>query len=320
MREPSRRKVLMGGVGALAAAASGAGAFRALAQSHGKAVATRAGVAFDTTVALTFAGPDAKALDATIRDGFSEIRALERAASLTRPDSDLSRLNRDGALDHPDPRLVALVRYAVDLAGRSEGAFDPTVQPFWTLWETATREGRRPGEAERAAAVARVGWRDVEVSDERIAYRRRGVEMTLNGILQGYAADLVVAAARRNGVTDAFVDTGEFGAYGRHPDGRPWRLGGRAAKDGGETTMLSDDFQGFAATSAGAGTPFSKDAADNHIFDPATGLSPNLLSRVTVFAPSGIEADGLSTAIYVTGEARGRALLGENGSYALDVM
>ncbi|MFC3691666.1 FAD:protein FMN transferase [Chenggangzhangella methanolivorans] len=316
----SRRKLLAGGAGTLAAAAVGGAAFRELARAHGKQVATRAGVAFGTTVALTFAGPDAQALEASIHDGFSEIRALERAASLMRPDSELSRLNRAGALDRPDPRLVALASYALALAERSGGAFDPTVQPLWTLWERTTRDGRRPDEAERAEAVARVGWRDVEVSGERIAFRRPGVEMTLNGILQGYAADLVIAAARRHGVADAFVDTGEFGAFGRHPDGRPWRLGGRTAKEGGETDVLSSDFQGFAATSAGAGTPFSKDGADNHIFDPATGLSPQLLSRVAVFAPSGIEADGLSTAIYVMGKARGEALLAGRPGYALDLM
>lgn len=320
MRGPSRRKILFGGAGALAAMAAGGAGFRALAQGHGKQVATRAGVAFGTTVSLTFAGADRDALDASIRDGFAEIRACERAASLMRPDSGLARLNRDGVLDDPDPRLVALVAYALDLAARSQGAFDPTVQPLWTLWEAATREGRRPDEAERAATLKRLGWRDVEVSEARIAYRRPGVEMTLNGVLQGYAADLVVAAARKNGVTDAFVDTGEFGAFGGHPDGRPWRLGGRAAKEGGATELLSENFQGFAATSAGAGTPFSKDASDNHIFDPATGQSPKLMQRVTVFAPSGLEADGLSTAVYVMGEAKGGALVGARSGYAFDVM
>ena len=304
----SRRKLLRGGAGALAALAGGGAALKQLAHGRGLETRTRAGVAFGTTVALTFAGPDARVLDVAIEHGFGEIRACERAASLHRPDSGLSRLNRDGRLDKPDAHLVALTRFALELAEASGGAFDPTVQPFWPLWAEATREGRRPDEEARATAAALVGWRDVELSDDAISFRRPAMAMTLNGILQGYAADRVIAAAQTLGVPDAFVDTGEFGAYGASPEGRPWRLGGSTARGDGHVTTIADPFTGFAATSAGAGTPFSNDAADNHIFDPRTGLSPQGVVAVTAFASGGMLADGLSTAAYVMGEQRGRAL------------
>lgn len=304
----TRRRFLFGGAGALAALAGGGAALATLARDHGLQTRTRAGVAFGTTVALTFAGPDARMLDAAIEHGFSEIRACERAASLLRPDSALSRLNRDGRLDAPDAHLVALARFALELAEVSSGAFDPTVQPYWPLWADATRDGRRPNEAARAAAAALVGWQDVDVSDDAIRFRRPGMAMTLNGVLQGYAADRVIAVARSLAVPDAFVDTGEFGAYGTSPEGRPWRLGGSAGQGDGHVATIADPFTGFAATSAGAGTPFSKDAADNHIFDPRTGLSPQGVTAVTAFAPSGMLADGLSTAAYVMAQDSGRAL------------
>lgn len=310
---PTRRKLLFGGAGALACAAGGAAALKILAGERGLAVRTRAGVAFGTTVALTFAGSDPRALDAAVAEGFGAIRAAERAASLLRSDSALSRLNREGRVDRPDPHLVALTRFALALAEDSGGAFDPTVQPFWPLWAQATKAGRRPYDEERLAAAALVGWRDVAVSDAAIAYARPGMAMTLNGLLQGYAADLVVARAKALGVENAFVDTGEFAAYGASPEGRPWRLGGGDP----DAAPLADPFAGFASTSAGAGAPFSADGADNHIFDPRTGLSPRSLSRVTAFAPSGIEADGLSTAALVLGPDAAAALAARRAGCAL---
>jgi thiamine biosynthesis lipoprotein len=301
---PTRRKLLIGGAGALACAAGGAAGLNLLAGKHGLEARTRAGVAFGTTVALTFAGPGPRALDAAIAEGFATIRAAERAASLLRPDSALSRLNRAGRLDDPDPHLVALTRFALALAEDSGGAFDPTVQPYWPLWAKAAEAGRRPDEAERRAAAARVGWRGVQVCDEGITFARPGMAMTLNGLLQGYAADLVVARAKALGVENAFVDTGEFAAYGASPEGRPWRLGGGDP----DAAVVADPFVGFASTSAGAGAAFSADGTDNHIFDPRTGFSPRNLRSVTAFAPSGIEADGLSTAALVLGPEAATAL------------
>lgn len=302
----SRRRMLLGGAGALGALAWGGAGLARLARRQGLEVRTRAGVAFGTTVALTFAGPEAKPLEAAVARGFAAIRACERAASLLRPDSALSRLNRDGRLDDPDPHLLALTRFALDLAASSDGAFDPTVQPLWPLWREAEDSGRPPAPAAFARAVALIDWRDAELAEDRIAFRRPGMAMTLNGLLQGYAADRVVGEASALGVTDLFIDTGELGARGVSPDGGPWRLGVEATN--GAPGRIVAPFSGFAATSAGAGTPISRDGSVHHIFDPRTGGSPHLVSEVTAFAPSGLVADGLSTAAYVLGEARGRAL------------
>ncbi|MDR4305393.1 FAD:protein FMN transferase [Chelatococcus sambhunathii] len=304
----SRRRALFGAAGALALGVGGTAAFRSRARDAGMQTRTRAGVAFGTTVALTFAGPDAEPLDRAIDAGFAAIRACERAASLLRPDSALSRLNREGTLAEPDPHLVALARFALDLAEATEGAFDPTVQPLWPLWRKAADAGARPSDRELEETVRLIDWRAVEVSDALIAFHRRRMAMTLNGVLQGYAADLVIAEARRLGTPNALVDTGEFGAYGVSPSGAPWRLAVAETVEDPRPYLVSDDFVGFAASSAGAGTPFSADGLDNHMFDPRTGRSPRLMRRTAVFARSGMLADGLSTAAYIMDEGRSRAL------------
>ena len=303
---PTRRRVLVGAAGS--AGLGGFAAFRAAAAVRGLALRTRAGLAFGTTVALTAAGPDAAAIEAALGDGFATMRAVEAAASLFRADSALARLNRDGRLEAPDPHLVALLRFALALAERTEGAFDPTVQPLWPVWAAAAGRGERPAADALRSALARVGWRRVHVEQDRIVLEP-GTALTLNALIQGYAADRVMAALRDRGIADAFVDTGEFGALGAHPDGTPWRLGLADPRDPAAIAAVIAPFTGFAATSGDYSMSFSDDRADHHIFDPATGQSPRSLASVTVTAPAGLLADGLSTACMVLGRERGTALV-----------
>ncbi len=304
----ARRRLLLGGLGGLAALAAGPAALRALARERGLRTATRAGIAFGTTVSLTLVHAEVAAIEAGLHDGFAAIRAVEAAGSLYRPDSALARLNRDGRLAEPDPLLAEMLRFALDLAAASGGAFDPTVQPLWTLWAEAAARGERPSQTALAETLGRVGWRAVAVSEAGIRLRP-GTALTLNGLLQGYAADRVMAAIRARGIAHAFVDTGEFGAQGAHADGAPWRLGLAGPRRGDPLAAVIAPFTGFAATSGDDATAFSADRRDHHIFDPATGTSPRALSAVTVTAPSGLLADALSTAAFVLGEAAGAALV-----------
>ena len=62
------------------------------------------------------------------------------------------------------------------------------------------------------------------------------------------------------------------------------------------------------ATSGDYASWFTPDFVHHHIFDPATGESPQELASVTVVAPSAMEADGLSTAFMVMGARKAHAL------------
>lgn len=309
---PHRRKVIFGAVGALAAGAGLAGgrdAFQAMAHAKGLVVRSRAGVAFGTTVAMTVAGLHAPTLERSLDDAFRAIHAVERASSVYRADSDLSRLNREGRIAIPAPHLVTLLHYASGLSRDTDGAFDVTVQPLWDLWSGTHVRGERPSPADLRKTLARIDWRGVAVTPDLITFDRPGMAVTLNGINQGYAADVVMAAFVSRGIEHAFVDTGEFGARGTHPDGRAWRLGVVSPRDTTRLAFTIDPFRRFAATSGDYETFFSPDLKDHHIFDPRTGYSPRDWSSITVQASSGLEADGLSTALFVLGHERGRALL-----------
>ena len=221
----SRRKALYGATGLLALAAGGRAALAAMAQRNGLVLRTRAGLAFQTSVALTVAGERVADLDSALDAGFVALRAVENASSVYRPDSEISRLNRDGRLAQPGPHLLALLRYGTALSHASDGRFDLTVQPLWDLWAAASARGHRPTTSDLAPVLERIDWRGVTIEDDHIVLERAGMAVTLNSINQGYATDVVMSVLAAHGIEHAFLNTGEFGARGDHPDGRAWRLG-----------------------------------------------------------------------------------------------
>jgi thiamine biosynthesis lipoprotein len=133
--------------------------------------------------------------------------------------------------------------------------------------------------------------------------------ITLNSIAQGFITDSVADLLRNEGFESAVVDLGEFRTLGRHPDGRPWRLGIRdphSPTDADRTVELENM---ALAVSGGYGTTFEPTGHFHHIFDPHTGGSANLLLQVAVIGPRATAADGLATAIFAAGEAAAQKLL-----------
>lgn len=271
-------------------------------------VFTGAAIAFGTTISVRLLHHSADQAERAIGSALGEAKRIDALMSLYRDDSQLSVLNRQGWLDRPNPHLLAVMREARRLARLSGGAFDPTVQPLWTMHADAAKTGRRLAPQELAQARRLVDWKNMQVDAGRIALAMPGMAVTLNGIAQGYASDLALAAIRAAGIKDALLDIGEFSALGNNASRRPWTLGVQNPRDP-ELIVARLRLDGRSmATSGDYEATFTSDFSCHHIFDPATGHSPLELASVTVLAPTCMLADGLSTAMLVAGPQRSLAL------------
>jgi hypothetical protein len=126
---------------------------------------------------------------------------------------------------------------------------------------------------------------------------------------QGYITDTITDVLRNEGFESAVVDLGESRTIGRHPDGRPWRVGIRDGSKVGGIDRMVDLADMALAVSGGYGTTFEETGRFHHIFDPRTGASAHTLRDVAVIGPKAMAADGLATAICVAGEALAPTLL-----------
>ena len=300
---PSRRRFLTV-VGALAGLSL---APPALARAAAASALHRwLGVALGAEARIVLHHPDGAAARRLIASCADEIARLERIFSLYRADSALSRLNRFGALEAPPFALVRLLDDCRRFARITGGAFDATVQPLWRLYadhfsrEDADPSG--PGPAALAQARALVDQRAVAVDPARASFARPGMAVTLNGIAQGFITDRVAALLRADGVERVLIDLGEVRALGRHPDGRPWRVGLRDPRRPGRIAAAVDLVDRAVATSAPAATRFDASGAHHHLFDPRTGRPARRALGVSVIAYDATTADALSTAFCVMPE------------------
>ncbi|MEO0315951.1 MAG: hypothetical protein RI928_2407 [Pseudomonadota bacterium] len=260
---------------------------------------TDAGIVFGTTVSMTVLHENESVASAALASAFTAVREVDALMSVYRTDSQVGRLNHDGYLRQPDPRLLQVLETAQHLAQQTKGAFDVTVQPLWNA-----ANARQP----IAPVLSRVDWRKLEISHRELRLHERGMAITLNGIAQGFGADQALAALKLHGIRHALLDTGELASLGTNDAGDPWTLAVRDTRDETRFAQVLAADGRCLASSGDYATSFTDDFSQHHIVDPRTGDSPTELAAVSVLAPSGLLADGLSTACMVLGVKKSLAL------------
>jgi thiamine biosynthesis lipoprotein len=234
-----------------------------------------------------------------IQLALKEIDRLENVFSLYRLNSTLCALNSTGRLQSPPAELLFVLSQVSAIHAVTGGLFDPTVQP---LWQVFAEHGPRPDRGLVGAALAKVGWPLVNYSMREIVFSRPGMQLTLNGIAQGFVTDRITELLRTQGLENAVVNIGELSAMGRKPGTVGWPVG--LAVHGDETAIDVIELEdSCVATSASMGTTF--DGVNSHIICPATGRPVrSRWQRVSVVHRSAAIADGLSTAAILMDEAQ----------------
>lgn len=266
------------------------------------------GIALGAEAELTLVHHDTALARRTIRACVDEIARLEAVFSLYEPESQVSRLNREGHLDAPEMDLLRLLSTARALSNRTGGAFDVTVQPLFSYHrQLGAGDG---GEADIPTAVRTlVDYRQLDISSHRVSFRRPGMALTLNGIAQGYISDRVADRLRAAGFANALVGLGEVVGLGHDEIGRAWRVAiADPGRDGRYLARLPLTDRAL-ATSAPSGLTFDPAGRRHHLLDPITGRSTHHYRSLTVSAPNATLADGLSTGFAVLPPERIRGLL-----------
>ncbi len=244
------------------------------------------------------------------------IESLEDQLTVYREQSEAQSINR-AAAERPvtvESRLFALLELADSLYRDTDGAFDLTAGPLSKVWGFFERRGRVPSEQELREARSRVGWGNVLLNrDERtIRFTKTGLEINLNSIGKGYALDRAAELLKERDVPDALLHGGGSTLVARGENraaGVPGWLAGlgdplRTGRRLGEFLLCNE-----ALSTSGAATQKFVHGGRRfgHLIDPRTGMPAEGVHSVTVLAPTGAEADALSTAFYVLGWERAQA-------------
>lgn len=236
-----------------------------------------------------------------------KVYELEAALSVTKPDSDVSKLNSgDGIMVGED--TFRLVQEALALGEETDGALDITLYPVLKAWGFTTDAYRVPDEAEIKGLLEKVDYRmvDTDITGYTVLMPE-GMELDLGAVAKGYTGDCLLEILQGQGVTSAMVDLGgNVQVLGSKPDGSPWKVAVRNPLDTGSEIGVLEITDKSVITSGSYERYFEENGERYwHILDPANGYpADNGLLSVTIVGDSGVRCDGLSTALFVMGKDR----------------
>jgi thiamine biosynthesis lipoprotein len=282
-------------------------------------------IAMDTLCTITVVSHSRAQAKRAINSGFSRIAQLEKLLNYFSEKSEVGMINRSSG-NVPvlvSKETIEIIDNAVKIAGDTGGAFDPTIGPLMKTWgfNLHTDEFSVPSEEDIKASIDLVDYKKIKVNNagSEVFLEKEGMEIDLGGIAKGYAADKAVEAIREHGIRAALVTiAGDIKGYGKKPDGSTWKVGIQNPRPVDEKHVIlpddviaSLDLNDRAVSTSGDYQRFFKEKGIryHHILDPKTGFPASGVMSVTVIAPDGYLADGLSTGVFILGREKGLRLL-----------
>lgn len=241
-----------------------------------------------------------------------EMHRIDALMSPFKPDSELSRINREAAQKPVviSQEMFDLIARSLEFSKLSGGAFDITFSSVGYLYDY--REHIKPSDAEIAKALPGVNYRHLQLDRKRrsIHFARSGVRIDLGGIAKGYAVDNCIALLKKRGITNAIVTAGGDSRLLGDRRGRPWKVGIRDPRRRDDVAMVLQLVDVAISTSGDYERYFEVDGVrHHHILNPKTGKSASGVRSVTVIGPDGVTTEGLTKSVFVRGPEEGMRLI-----------
>ncbi len=250
-----------------------------------------------------------------IDTAIERVREIENRMSITIEDSDVSRINSNAGKKpvKVNNDTLEVIEKGLEYGRISHGAFDITIYPIVKLWGITSEHPKVPTEKEVQDKLSLVNYGGVIVDghNNTVYLKKEGMGIDLGAIAKGYAADEIVRVLKEGGIQHALINMGgNVIVIGGKPDGKPWRIGIQdpRAEEGHKSHIAIVEIMDGSVVSSGDYERYIVEVYNktgvryHHIFDPNTGYPADQgLMGTTVIAEHSIDADALSTAVFVMG-------------------
>jgi len=267
-----------------------------------------------TLVEITVREPDQRKAQSAISLAFDEMRRLEKLMSTHLPDSEISRLNAKAGAKASltaSPEVLEVIRRGIYWGNQSNGALDISIGPVSRLWKFDNDNPTIPDTKRLAEAVGLVNFREIKIDKSNVRLKQPGMSLNLGAIAKGYAVDKAMKVLEKNGVRHALINAGgDLKVMGQRKDGQPWNIGLQHPRQPEKMIASFALSDGAIATSGDYQKYFIKENTRyHHILNPKTGYPVSGVMSATVVTETVMDADALSTALFVMGTKKGLAFI-----------
>jgi thiamine biosynthesis lipoprotein len=204
------------------------------------------------------------------------------------------------------PEVFQLLSRCLEVSRESEGAFDISVGPLMKVWGFYKGTGHLPRQEEVARALAKTGYRKIQLDSENrtVRFTEAGVELDPGGIGKGYAVDRMIETLKENGIASALITAGGSSIYalGAPNNEKGWEIKIRDPKNQRKTlteVYLKDESM---STSGSYEKFFEADGKIySHIMDPRTGYPASGQLAVSVIAPKTLDSEAWTKPYFILG-------------------
>ncbi|RPI76811.1 MAG: FAD:protein FMN transferase [Desulfobacteraceae bacterium] len=279
-------------------------------QSMYKVSKTKLGIG--TFVAITLLHSSKDQAEQALGLAFTEVSRLENVLNRFDQRTGLSYLNQKGNLKSLPPDLETVIAASLYYHRLTNGAFDITVQPIVDYYkEKFQNKGNvNPSDQEIHNLLGLVDSRNILLNNRSVSFAKTGMGITLDGIAKGYIVDRVAEVLAKQKIEHFLINAGgEIRTMGKADKSKPWRI---AIQDPFKKKNYPDQIElnnGALATSGSYEVYFDQEKMFHHIVNPRTGLSPHQSISVSVVAETTMQADALSTGVFVMEPGPGIAFI-----------
>jgi len=243
-----------------------------------------------------------------IREMEAAVRVIEQTEmelSTWLPDSEFSRLNAHpvGTPFSLSPSTCILMQKLDRWVKATVGAFDPSVGRLIRVWGIQG-EMRIPDPEEIQAALAETGFDHLRLDAKKCtATKNEGVLLDAGGFGKGEALDRVLSLAERENFAPMVLNFGGQVAVWQMPS--TVEIANPSVRRLRSGNVLKISYGSLSTSGQSEYRKKIRGKETGHILNPYSGLPSPDFGSVTVWNSSALDADILSTALYVMGPQKG---------------
>lgn len=252
---------------------------------------------------------------------------LDKILSAVDNQSELYALNHScGKKFKPSYELESLIKFGLEKAEITGGAFNPLLFPVTYEWGFTSKNYKLPSKERIEELLLLTDYKKVFFEDENI-FLPEGMAFDFGALGKGFAGDEAIKILADNGIESAVLDLGgNIQLLGKKNGTENWKIGLRNPFGG---TDPSDIVQGSVPlalelsdcaviTSGGYERYFTADNGKKyiHILDGRSGYPvENGIASSTIIAKNGLYADYLSTTSFILGKEETRKIWEKAGDF-----